>query len=1518
MDRDEVRLPLSAGQQGVWFAHQLDPSGRKYNCAEYIAVDGPVDVALFRAAWTELRAEADVVRIGSVVQDDGLWQVMDPEHAADLPLVDVSAAGDPDARAQRWMRDDVRRPVDLASGPISSFALIKLSATRFFFYYRIHHVVIDGYGVHLLGQRLAEIYSALAAGRTRVPPVFGPLKDLLDDEARYRASEAFAADRAYWVEHFGDRPEPVRVPCRPGAEPGLPEEWLRLRLTTRLPEDDFEQLRKTAAVSGATWQIVLMAVVGAYIHRVTGRRDVILGVPVTGRRSAAARRIPGMATNSVPVRLDIAPGASLADLVPGLTKEVGAALKHERFRLEDLQREVAPDDGVGALMGPIVNFMPYGGPLRFADAPATSHNLASGPVLDLFVTFRPEPGGEAMSVVLDGNPETHDLESLSEHRERLMAFIRTVAAAPQTALASIDVLRAAERQQLLVERNATELPVSGETVPELFRRRAADAPLHIALVHGPRTMTYRELDARSDLLAHELAGRGIGAGDPVALALPRSPELIVAMLAVLKAGAAFIPVDVSYPVERFRHILDDSSPACVITTSHETRVPDGTPRILVDGTGVPPDRGRSAAHPPAPGPDHPAYVIYTSGSTGLPKGVVVPHRGLGNLAEDRARRYGLDARSRVLQLVSPSFDVAMADIWPALLAGGRLVLAPEGRAMTGGELAGLLRTQRITHAAIPPVFLARTPSEDLPELGVLVTGGEPVPPETLRRWTTGRRIFNEYGVTEATVTTTVSRPLDPAGAPSIGRPIANCRVYVLDGAMMPVLPGAVGELYIEGAGIAQGYLRRPELTAERFVPCVYGPPGSRMYRTGDLVRWRADEQLEYLGRADSQVKVRGFRIELGEIEAALARQESVRAVVAAVWEDRPGSRQLVAHVVPAPGTVLDTEEVRRVAARSLPDHMVPMVVGLDAVPVTPNGKVDRSALPAPDFSSAGTGRPPRDDREEILCALFAQVLGLDRCGVEESFFGRGGDSITALQLVAQAHWAGLEFEVGEVFRHPTVARLAPHTRMVTGGADRVEAAGDGSPPAADRGRPVPRRPAGAAGLTPGDLPLVRLDQAEIDALGAAHPGMSDVLPLTPLQEGLLFHSVLAADGVDSYAAQLRFDLEGPLDTAVLRAAATALLERHAGLRSAFRHADTEVPVQIVCEGLRPPWVERDLSAAPEDERKTEALRLAAEERRRKFDMTAPPLLRFLVLKLADRSHRVVLTAHHILWDGWSTAILVRELFLLYGRGGDGTGLPPARQHRDYLAWLSAQDRSVSRRAWAGALRGLPGPTYVADVTGPAERHQEHLTHELGADPTGRLTAYCLAHGVTVSTAVHGAWGLLLSRMTGSDDVLFGTSVSGRPSQLPGVDNIVGLLTNTVPVRVRLRPGEPVITTLARLQEEQLSLVPHHHLGLADIQRQATGLREGAGFGYSGGALFDTAITFVNRALEADGPTRIDGLRLAAFEVEDGTHFPLRLVALAGRTLTLRLGYRPDAFSHAEAKRLLARLVETLETLPERH
>ncbi|WP_159048909.1 non-ribosomal peptide synthetase [Streptomyces sp. NRRL B-3648] len=1494
-----MRLPLSAGQQGIWFAHRMDPSGQRFTCAEYVLIDGAADLGRLRAAWALLRAEAEVVRVRAVVEDAGLWQVIDPEHAADLPLIDFSGSDAALQDALRWMHEDVRRPIDLATGPLSAFALLRLSEARTIFYYRIHHIAVDGYGVHLLGRRLAEIYSALernpeAPGEEAAAGAFGTLADLYAEERDYRDSADFATDRSYWLDRFSDRPEPARVPAPAGPLAPLPGDRLRPRLTRLFQPSDVGLLEKAAAATGTTWQVVFATAVAAYVSRLSGRADVVLGLPVTARRSVAARRTPGMVTNTVPLRLDAAPGSTLAGLVPRMTREMHRALRHERFRLEDLHRELGADGDMSALLGPIVNFMPYGGALRFGPHPATSHNLASGPVPDLFVTVRPDPTGETTMLVLEGNPDRYDLPALEEHLARLTGFVRTLAEQPHAVLGTVDVLLPAERARLFAAGEGAPGPADGATVVDLFRQRAADAPGAVAVTDGAAELSYRELDALSEQLAERLAERGVGPGDLVGIALDRSAGLVAALLAVLKAGAAFVPLDLAHPAERITAILDDTAPALVVgVAGSRSRLPATTPCLLMeerqDGRDGRDAAGGSAGSAVRPGPDPelPAYVIHTSGSTGRPKGVVVPHRALRTLVADHVDRYGLGAGDRVLQLVSPGFDVAMADIWPALAAGARLVLAPPGRTTSGEALARLLRAHRVTHAAIPPAFLTRLPADDLPALRVLITGGEPPAPEVLRRWTGGgRRVFNEYGVTEATVTSTVSRPLDDGQDVPVGTPVAGCRVYVLDEALLPVVPGAAGELYVAGEGVAHGYLGRPALTGERFLPCPYGPPGGRMYRTGDLVRWRPDGQLAYLGRADDQIKIRGFRVEPGEIRAVLAAHPAVDAAVVTVREDRAGHRQLVAYVVPRPDTGADPAALRRFAARSLPSHMVPAaVVPLAELPLSPNGKVDERALPAPDFGAdAGEFREPRTAREKELCAVFAHVLGVDRIGAGDSFFDRGGDSIGALKLVTRARERGLAVELADVFAHPTPAGLAPLARQVTG-------AGPAGPD-----------PAGLVGLAPD----------EREALAALHPGLTEVLPLAPLQEGLLFHSILAEGGVDAYAAQLRLDVEGPLDRGLLRAAATALLDRHTGLRVAFRHAGLSRPVQVVCADVRPPWTEEDLTGLPERDRTERAELLAARERERPFDMTEPPLLRFLVLRLADDRHRIVLTGHHILWDGWSTAILVRELFALYRGGADAGALPPAPAHREHLRWLARQDRGAARRAWAEALAGLPGPTYVApDVSGPAPERQRHRERALDEGTTAALTAGVRAHGLTLNTAVQAAWGLLLARLTGSDDVVFGTSVSGRPPELPQVADLVGLLTNTVPVRLRLRPDEPLPRLLARLRQEQTRLLPHHHLPLTDIQRQAPVT------GHHDGTLFDTATTFVTYAFDADAPAGTDGtdgaggVRVVDVDVRDGTHFALRLVALPGVRLRLRLGHRTDAFSRAEADALLDQLVHEL-------
>ncbi|HEX3758843.1 MAG TPA: amino acid adenylation domain-containing protein, partial [Kofleriaceae bacterium] len=617
---------------------------------------------------------------------------------------------------------------------------------------------------------------------------------------------------------------------------------------------------------------------------------------------------------------------------------------------------------------------------------------------------------------------------------------------------------------------------------------------------------------------------------------PRSLDTVVGLLGILKAGGVYLPLDPDYPAERLAFMLTDAAaPVLVTREALLDRLPAyGARIVLLDGDAAA-IAGRPATTPAiALAPENSAYIIYTSGSTGTPKGVAVAHGGIPNLATAQIERLAITASSRILQFASPGFDAAIWEMCSGFVAGAALVVCADERG--GDALADLVRRHGVTHATLPPVVLADLPAV---ALETLVVAGEACPAAVAKHWSAGRRMINAYGPTETTVCATMSAPLSGTDAVvPIGGAIANTQVYVLDGGLEPVPVGVLGELYVAGAGLARGYVGRAGLTAERFVADPFGPPGSRMYRTGDLARWRHDGVLEFGGRADDQVKVRGFRIEPGEIAAALLRQGGVaQAAVVAREDGNAGGKRLVGYVVAASGRSLEPERLRTALAAELPDHMVPAaIVLLDALPLTPNGKLDRRALPAPDLTPTVV-RGPRNPLEEVLCGLYAEVLGLGRVGIDDNFFALGGDSIMSIQLVNRARKAGIEITPRAVFQHQAVAALAAV-------AKRIET------------------PQAAIGAAP-TRPLVELPAAEMALLARQYAAIDEVLPLTPLQEGLLFHALFDAQGPDLYIMQVALALDGALDDAMLRAAADALLARHASLRAAFRHADLSRPVQIV-------------------------------------------------------------------------------------------------------------------------------------------------------------------------------------------------------------------------------------------------------------------------------------------------------------------------------------------------------------------
>ncbi|MEU7157487.1 amino acid adenylation domain-containing protein [Streptomyces chrestomyceticus] len=1040
-------LPLTAAQTGLWYAQALDPASPAQNTAEYLEIHGPVDPALFSDALHHVVAEADALRVRIVETPEGPRQLPLTTVPAPLPLhlADLRAEADPDGAALAWMRADLAEPFDLAAGPLFAHALFRVGDTRWLWYQRVHHIVMDGFGYSLLARRTAEVYTALAVGEPVGPDPFGRLTDLVDDDAAYRASGTYEADRRHWNEAFADRPEAVNLAGRTA----LPSRT-HLRRTAYLGPEATERLKELASSVRATWPDVLIAAQALYLSRATGAEEVVLGLPMMGRMGSVALRVPGMVMNVLPLRLTTGPRATFAELTRQVVLGIRAARRHQRYRYEDIRRDLGLLGADRALVGPLVNVMPFDYGLDFAGAPATAHNLSTGPVDELTVNVYDRADGRGLRLDYDANPALYEGPEVGHHQERFLDLLSRLAHAdPHVPQGEHGIATAAERSLVLEQFNATARELPPTTLIGPIEAQAARTPAATALVFGDSTWTYAELDARANRLARHLASLGVRPGTLVAVAVPRSADLVLTLLAVLKAGGAYLPLDPDYPADRLAYMLDDARPVCVIT-DRDDRVPgDGQlPVVALDGL----DLGAySGTVPPRPlTPDHPAYVIYTSGSTGRPKGVVVSHRAIDNRLRWMQGEYGLEPGDRVLQKTPSGFDVSVWEFFWPLRQGATLVVAEAGGHRDPAYLARVIREQAVTTCHFVPsmlqMFLVEPDMVNCTGLRRVFCSGEALSRETAREFARALpdvELHNLYGPTEAAVDVTYHACApDGEGPVPIGAPVWNTRLYVLDAALQPCPPGIPGELYLAGTQLADGYLGRPGLTATRFIDNPYGPDGGRMYRTGDLARWTDHGELLYLGRTDHQVKLRGQRVELGEIEEALAALPAVAAACAVVREDRPGDQRLTGYVTYEHRdgeTPPDPEELRAALARTLPEHMVPTsVVALDAFPLSPNGKLDRKQLPAPSFE-AGPGRAPRTHREETLTRLFAEVLGLPRVGVDDAFFDLGGTSLLAARLMARVRdTLGTGLAIGALFQDRTPAALAARLDGDGAGGDALD------------------------------------------------------------------------------------------------------------------------------------------------------------------------------------------------------------------------------------------------------------------------------------------------------------------------------------------------------------------------------------------------------------------------------------------------------------------------------------------------
>ncbi|MCY9090454.1 amino acid adenylation domain-containing protein [Bacillus mojavensis] len=1474
-DTKDLQYSLTGAQSGIWFAQQLDPDNPIYNTAEYIEINGPIDISLFEKALRHVIKEAESLHVRFGEDMDGPWQMMNPSPDVQLQVIDVSSEPNPEKTALNWMKADLAKPVDLQHDPLFREALFKAGPQRFFWYQRIHHIAIDGFGFSLIAQRVAQAYTALAGGRSADDRSFGSLQDILAEDAEYRSSDTYEEDRQFWQNRFADRPEVVSLAER---APRTSKSFLRQ--TAYLPPSDVNALKEAARYYAGSWHEVVIAVSAAYVHRMTGSEDVVLGLPMMGRMGSASLNVPAMVMNLLPLRLSVSPSMSFSELVLQISREIRSIRQHHKYRHEELRRDLKLIGENHRLFGPQINVMPFDYGLDFAGARGTTHNLSAGPVDDLSINVYDRTDGSGLRIDVDANPEVYSESEIKVHQQRILQLLQTASAGEDMLIGQMEFLLPAEKARVISEWNETAKPEQLLSLPDMFEEQAKRSPERIALICDHIQLSYQELNEQANRLAHLLIEKGLGPEQFVALALPRSSEMVAAMLAVLKTGAAYLPLDPEFPADRISYMLKDAKPSCMITTEEiAATLPDDitAPQLVLDQPVTKEIVKRYSADNPNVHVSlvHPAYIIYTSGSTGRPKGVVVTLKSLSNFLLSMQETFSLNEQDRLLAVTTVAFDISALELFLPLISGASIVVAQKETIREPQALAKMIEYFDITIMQATPTLwhaLVTNEPEKLRELRVLV-GGEALPSGLLQALQAlDCPVTNLYGPTETTIwSAAASLEKGVQGVPPIGKPIWNTQVYVLDNSLQPVPPGIVGELYIAGTGLARGYLGRPDLTAERFVADPYGPPGTRMYRTGDQARWRADGSLDYIGRADHQIKIRGFRIELGEIDAVLAKHPQIEQAAVVVREDQPGDRRLVAYLVVS--SALDIAELRRYVGASLPDYMVPAAfVEIDELPLTPNGKLDRKALPAPDFSASVTDRGPRTPQEEILCDLFAEVLGLARVGIDDSFFELGGHSLLAARLMSRIRETmGAELGIAKLFDEPTVAGLAAH-----------------------------------------------LDQAQSVRPALQRAERPENIPLSFAQRRLWFLHCLEGPS-PTYNIPVAVRLSGELNQEALQAALYDLISRHESLRTIFPESQgTSYQYILDADQARPDLYVTEI-------KKEELSKRLAAAARYSFDLAAEPAFRAELFVIGPDEYVLLLLVHHIVGDGWSLTPLTRDLAAAYtarchGRAPEWT--PLAVQYADYALWQQSllgsehdPDSLIAGQLafWKERLEDLPDQLELpTDYSRPAEpSHQGDTIHfRIDSELHSRLLELARANRVSLFMVLQSGLAALLTRLGAGTDIPIGSPIAGRNDDALG--DLVGLFINTLVLRTDTTGDPSFRELLDRVREVNLAAYENQDLPFERLVEVLNPVRSRATH-----PLFQVMLAFQNTPdaelnlpgtesslhIHSVGSAKFDvTLEISESRLDDGT--PNGLEGL--------LEYSTDLFKRETVQALADRLLRLLE------
>ncbi|HYO60110.1 non-ribosomal peptide synthetase, partial [Archangium sp.] len=1920
-------VPCSLLQEHLWNLEQRVVGRGSPSVQGGFRLSGTLEVSALERSLDELLRRHQILRTRFSLVDGTLVQSVEEAGHLVLTVLEMSQAGEGERRAAA--EEHARRPFEPSRGPLVRATLLRLGSQEHVLLLCMHRLIADEACFGVLGRELAALYGAFCAGRTPRLPEPSQYAQFAREQRSHLRGETLERHLGFWKQQLAGA-SLAQLPT--DLPPSQERRGARARHPFVLPHALVEALRALEAGEADSLRVTLLAAFRLLLHRHAHQQeDMSLGVLLP--HEAGRPELLGPVASPLVLRTPLLGNPTFHSLRSAVRGTLMEALAHRELPFETLLDALQParEPGPTLFQALVIFEAPASELLQLPELSFIPLDTEGGVApCDLALRLSEWPG--ELRGALEYDAELFRTATIARMVERFQRLLEGIAAMPGRGVSELPLLPRQEQHLLLEEWNDARLPVPPDVCAhQLFEEQAQRTPDAVAVSFEGTRLTYAELERRANQLAHHLRSLGVGLETRVGLCVERSLEMLVGILGTLKAGGAYVPLEPAVPAERLGFMMADSGLTVLLT---QERLVSGLPehgarvvRLDSDWEQI----AQRSAEPPASGSsaENLAYVIYTSGSTGKPKGTLLEHRGLCNTARAAMEALAIRPESRVLQFSSLGFDASVWEIFSALLAGARLVLGSREALLPGAPLQMLLKEQAVTTATLTPSVLMQLEAASLlPTLETVAAAGEACTPELVTRWKPGRRLVNAYGPTEVTICATQNPEVDP-GRPTIGRHLPNVQVYVLDEGLHPVPVGVPGELCIGGVGLARGYLGRPDLTAARFVPHPFSAEsGARLYRTGDLVRFLADGELEFLGRIDFQVKIRGFRIELEEVEVALRQHPGLREAVVVAREDVPGTKRLVAYVVPggqqpAPGI----EELRSFLGKMLPDYMVPAAfVTMKALPLAISGKVDRRALPAPDWSRPELGGEyvaPQTPVEKQLAAIWAKVLRLERVGRHDNFFSLGGDSIIGMQLLARAHQTGLRFTSKQLFQHQTLAELAPvvtevrgqseqgvitgpvpltpiqhwfmeqqppqpqqfkqgmvfevtervdpalveralrrliehhdalrmcfvqeggHWRQVNGGqaqevslrrvdlasvpeeqrgaaietvaeelpegfelsrgqllraalmelgegkngrllivihhfvvdfvswrvlledlntayqqlrlgeevvlppkttsfktwAERLEAYAQSSleeelawwlaPRGQARALPVdrtggantqesargvtltldaeqtrallqevpgayrahvndvlltalaqalahwtgsrqvlidmeghgreelfedvnlsrtvgwfttlfpmrldlleatslasalevvreemrrlPHRGIGygllrylrkdgaaqglkslpqaevsfnywgqidlmgqgsapfvlspesggaefgrkhrrphllavearvfggqleatwlysenvheratiealaqgfmaalrtliegrtspeAARYVPSDFPLARLDRAALELVLKQAPRVEDIYPLTPLQQGLLYHAHLAP-GTDLYFEQVSWALPQALDVPAFQKAWERVMARNPILRTAFLWEGLAEPVQVVLPAVALPWRQLDWRGVPAAEQKARLASLVNEDRARGFELSRAPLMRVALVCLDEAAYHCLFSFHHLLLDGWSVGLVFQELYAHYEALASGQELPLERgtAYREYIAWLRQQDASRSEAYWRQALEGFTAPTPLPhdQRSGlPAEQSRGYGERQLqlGTASAAALQVFVRQHHLTLNTLILAAWSLVLGRHAGETDVVIGATLAGRPPELPGVDAIMGLLINTLPVRVRLEPQASLLSCLQRLQAEQDELREYEHSPLSQVQAWSEVPR--------GTSLFDSLYSFENYPMDS---------ALGGADFIERTHYPLVASIIPNQWgLLLKLAFESERFGVATIDRLLVHWSLALERM----